>query len=52
MIHDPQTSDVDQPPNRYLENAKPGTVAMVKISDSDPADGILDVVGGELEQWR
>lgn len=66
VFHDPQTGRVNIPTSKYLNGyaevsdgeiwvfspIKPGSLMVVRIDDSDPVDGVLDVIGGDLEQWR
>lgn len=54
VIHDPQDGTVKTASSKYIASSvfKSGSLAAVRIDDCDPVDGVLDVIGGALQQWR
>ena len=66
VFHDPQNGKTNIVPSKYLDGyieeidgklwerrgIMPGSLTAVRIDDCDPVDGVLDVIGGELGQWR
>ena len=66
VFHDPQNGKTNIVPSKYLDGyieeidgelwerrgIMPGSLTAVRIDDCDPVNGVLDVIGGELGQWR
>nr|WP_047260109.1 toxin glutamine deamidase domain-containing protein [Corynebacterium uterequi] len=53
VFHDPQTGEVRQTPTAYMAHKEylNGSLSMCRIDDCQPLDGVLDVLGGDLDQW-
>lgn len=54
VFSDPQTGRRRVPQAEYLDNQAymRGSLTMVRIDDCDPVDDVLDVLGGDLDQWQ
>lgn len=51
-FYDPQVGDINLKPRSYIRRIDPGSMRAVRTDDLELKDDILDVVGGDLDQWR